>query len=74
MTWSNTYNIFFNLTVQTGYILSFLSLQLIQTDHAITIDQGEFIFDLLVKYYGTDIDKIKTVSMPMQSDSAFERE
>ena len=65
---------FFNLTVQTGHILSFLSLRIIQTEHAISVDQGEYIYDLVLKYYGKDIDRIKTVTTPMRSDSAFEKE
>ena len=65
---------FFNLTVQTGHILCFLSLRIIQSDHAISIDQGEYIYDMLLTYYGKDLDRLKTVTTPMRSDSAFERE
>ena len=63
---------FFNIVVQVGSILSFLSLRLIQTNHAISIDQGEYIFDLLLTHYGSKIDCIKTVSTPMRSDLQFE--
>jgi hypothetical protein len=66
---------FFNLTVQTGHVLTFLSLHLIQTDHTIAIDQGEYIYDMVLKYYGSsDVEKIETVSTPMRSDSIFEQE
>ena len=65
---------FFNLTVQTGHVLSFLSLRIIQTDLAISVDQGEYIYDLLLKYYGQSVDRIKTVTTPMRSDSAYEKE
>ena len=47
---------------------------MIQTNHAISIDQGKFIFDLCLKHYGNKIDRIKTLTTPMRSDSQFERE
>ena len=65
---------YFNIVAQVGHILTFLSLRIVQTNHAISIDQGEYIFDMLVKYYGRDVERIKTVTTPMRSDSQFERE
>jgi hypothetical protein len=64
----------FLLTVQTGHVLKFLGLRIIQSSSGITIDQGEYIFEMLNHYFGWDVDKIKTVSTPMRYDSEFERE
>ena len=65
---------YFNLTVQSSHIIPILSLCIVQTDHTISLDQGEYIYDLIAAHYGTNVDRIKTVTTPMHSDSAFERE
>jgi hypothetical protein len=65
---------YFVLKEQVGPVLNFLGLRIIQSDHCITIDQGEYIYDLLHHYYGDDLDRIKTVSSPMRSDNDFEKE
>jgi hypothetical protein len=65
---------YFVLKEQTGPVLNFLGLRIIQSSDCITLDQGEYIFDLLHHYYGADLDRIKTVSSPMRSDTDFEKE
>jgi hypothetical protein len=65
---------YFVLKEQVGPVLNFLGLRIIQSDDCITIDQGEYIYDLLHHYYGDDLDKIKTVTSPMRSDNDFEKE
>ena len=65
---------YFRLSVQHGPILKFLGLRIVQSNHAISIDQSEYIFDALTKYYGHNCDKIKTMSTPMRYDNKYERE
>ena len=65
---------FFELTVQTGQVLKFLGLRIIQSIHCLTIDQGEYTFGILEHYFGTELDRVKTLSSPMRYDSDFERE
>lgn len=62
---------YFNLTIQKGPILKFLGLHIVQTDHTISVDQSESIFDILQKYFGSDIDCIKTSSTPMIYNSGY---
>ena len=68
------FNEYFNLSIQEGPVLSYLNMRIIQTEHIISLDQAEYIFDMLVSYFGPDITRIKTASTPMRSDSAFEKE
>jgi hypothetical protein len=49
-------------------------LHIIQTNDRLSIDQGEYTFSILEHYYGTDIDKIKTLSSPMRYDNDFEKD
>ena len=65
---------YFSLTVQRGPILKFLGIRIVQTDIAISLDQSEYIFELLRKHFGTTVDHIKTVSTPMRYDNTMERE
>jgi hypothetical protein len=53
--------------------LKFLGLRIIQSDLGISIDQGEYIYDMLTTYFGENIDKIKTASTPMRSENDLER-
>jgi hypothetical protein len=67
-------NQYFELSVQQGNVIKILSLRIIQTEHAISIDQTTYILSLLQHYFGDDVDKIKTVTTPMRTDSEFEKE
>jgi hypothetical protein len=49
-------------------------LQIIQSDLGISIDQGEYIFDMLQTYFGESVEKIKTVTTPMQSENDLEKD
>jgi hypothetical protein len=62
------------LTMQTGSVLKFFGIRIVQSDIAISMDQSEFIFDLLVSYFGKDIDKVKTLTTPMRYDTEYEKE
>ena len=65
---------FFGLTTQTAPVLSYLNMRIVQTETIITLDQAEYIFDMLLKYYGTDLETLKTATTPMRSDAKFEKE
>ena len=65
---------FFELRTQSGDVLKFLGIRIIQSDAVITMDQGEYVFDILEQYFGSDVDKVKTVTTPMRTDSDFEKE
>jgi hypothetical protein len=65
---------YFTLTVQTGSVLKFLGIRIIQSDQGISLDQGEYIYDMLVTYFGENVDKIKTSATPMRSESDLEQE
>jgi hypothetical protein len=67
-------NQYFELSVQQGNVIKFLSLRIIQTEHAISIDQTDYIMGLLKHFFGNDIEKLKTSTTPMQTDSDFEKE
>ena len=65
---------FFDLSIQTGPVLRFLGLRIIQTNDAISIDQGEYVFDMLCHYFGRDVDHVKAIGSPMRYDNAYEQE
>ena len=65
---------YFALTIQTGPVLRFLGLRLIQSKHAISIDQGEYVFDLLCHYFGKEVDHVKCIKSPMRYDNDYEKE
>ena len=65
---------YFQITLQVGKVLKFLGIRIVQTDHAISIDQSEYIFEALEKYFGQDCEKVKTISTPMRYDNNYERE
>lgn len=67
-------NQFFGLTTQTGNVLTYLNMRIVQTEDIITLDQGDYVFEMLSSYYGYEIDKIKTCNTPLRADAAFERE
>ena len=65
---------YFDLSIQYGPVLKFLGLRIIQSDHAISIDQGEYVFDMLCHYFGRDVTHVKTVKAPMRYDQDYEKE
>ena len=65
---------FFELTVQNGNILKFLGIRIIQSDKGISLDQGEYTYEILEYFWGRDVDKVKTLTSPMRYDSAYENE
>ena len=65
---------FFELSVQNGATLKFLGVRYIQSEQCITLDQAAYTCDMLEHYFGTDIDKIKTVRTPMRYDTDYEKE
>jgi hypothetical protein len=65
---------YFTLTVQTGDILKFLGICIIQSNQGISLDQGKYIYDMLVTYFGEDVNKIKTSATLMQSENDLEQE
>jgi hypothetical protein len=65
---------YFVLTINTGQVIKFLGIRFIQTDIGISMDQAEYVYDMLEVYFGPSVDKIKTASSPMRSDSELEKE
>ena len=65
---------FFELTTQTGSVLKFLGLRIIQSNHAISLNQGEYVFDMLCHYFGKEVDHVKTLNAPMRYDGDYEKE
>ena len=65
---------YFNISIQKGYVLEFLGIRIIQTNHCISMDQSAYCMDALEKYFGKDIDKIRTVKAPMRYDNKYEQE
>ena len=65
---------FFDLTVQHGPVLKFLGLRIIQSNDAISIDQGEYVFDMLCHYFGREYSHVKSVKAPMRYDQDYEKE
>lgn len=63
-----------NLLVQTGHVLTFLSLQIIQSDFGISLDQAEYVYNYVTEYFGNDIEKLKMVNTPMRTDANFKKE
>ena len=52
---------YFDITVHSGRVLKFLGLRIIQSDDCLSIDQGEYTFDILDNYYGKTVDKVKAL-------------
>jgi hypothetical protein len=65
---------YFKLTVNTGPVLEFIGLRIIQSEHIISIDQAKYVFEILEAFYGKDVERIKHVKTPMRYDSKFEKE
>jgi hypothetical protein len=65
---------FFELTVQNGQVIKFLGIRIIQSELGISLDQGEYVYEILEYYWGTNLEKIKTLTSPMRYDSAYENE
>lgn len=64
----------FELTVQTGKILQFLGNRIIQTDMGVSVDQAEYLFDLVSKHFGDKLDDLKTALTPMRYDNLYEKD
>ena len=64
----------FELTVQAGQVLKFLGLRIIQTNDKLSVDQGEYTFEILQHYFGDAVEKIKTLSSPMRYDNDYEKD
>ena len=64
----------FKLTVQTGKILRFLGMRIIQTDQGISVDQAEYIYDLVFKHYGREIENLKIAPTPSRYDAKYEKD
>ena len=65
---------YFDVVVQNGQVLKFLGIRIVQSNHAISIDQGEYIFDALETYFGENISSINTVSTPFNYSQDYNRE
>ena len=65
---------YFEVTVQDGQVLKFLGLRIIQSNDCLSIDQGEYTFEFLEHYFGSAVDRVKTLSSPMRYDSDFEKD
>ena len=51
-----------------------LGVRYIQSDTCITLDQAAYTCDMLEHYFGSDVERIKTVRTPMRYDTDFEKE
>ena len=65
---------YFELSTQTGAVLKFLGMRIIQSDHGISMDQAEYTYEMLQHYFGTDLDKVKTHKTPLPYDKDMEKE
>lgn len=65
---------YFELSIQDGLVLKFLGLQIIQTNIGVSMDQGEYTYELVEHYFGSAVDKLKKLSTPMHYDNDFEFE
>lgn len=64
---------YFTLTIHTGPVIKFLGICFIQSDKEILMDQVEYTHNMLEIYFGPNIERIKTASNPMCSDSDLEK-
>ena len=65
---------YFTIVVQSGNVIKFLGIRIIQSPKAISIDQAQYLYNVCEHYFGTDPKTIKTVSIPMRSDGEYEKE
>ena len=65
---------FFELSIQSGGVLKFLGVRYVQSDHCISLDQAEYAYDMVSHYFGTDVEKVKTLRTPMRYDNEYEKE
>ena len=62
-----------NVTAQTGPVLNYLNLRIIQSPHGISIDQTDHIrTTILDAWFKGPSDQIKTAPNPYRTDSQFE--
>ncbi len=64
----------FKLTIQTGKILRFLGMRIIQTEQGISVDQAEYLYDLVFNHYGREIENLKIAPTPSRYDAKFEKD
>jgi hypothetical protein len=65
---------YFQLSVQTGHVMNFLGLCVIQTNIGISLDQSLYIYEMLEIFFGKNVDTVKSLSTPMRHDTEFEKE
>ena len=63
----------FGTTTQSGSIIRYLNYRIIQSVHAISIDQTEFIQGLLPEYFPPN-SKVAKTNTPLRSDKQFNEE
>jgi hypothetical protein len=61
------------LSIQKGDVLYFCSTPIIQSSEGISLDQSEFILDMLRDHF-PDCDKVKGASTPIRHDKEFQLE
>jgi hypothetical protein len=65
---------YFQLSVQTGHVMNFLGLRVIQTNIGISLDQSLYVYDMLETFFGKNVEFVKSMSTPMRHDTEFEKE
>ena len=66
---------FFTLTVQKGSVLDFLGMRIIQSELGISIDQAEYVYEMVHEYFNSEnLDYVKTASTPLRPDNDYEKE
>ena len=66
---------YFVLSVQTGSVLEFLNMRIVQSSHGISLDQGTYVYNLVHNYFkAPDLERIKTVTTPLRYDSKYNQE
>jgi hypothetical protein len=63
----------FELSIQKGAVLNFCSMRIIQSSEGISLDQSEFIMDMLRDHFA-DCNKVKGVNTPIRHDKEFQLE
>ena len=63
------------VTAQTGKVLKYLNVRIIQTDMGISIDQTQHIkTNVIEKFFPPNrTDRLKSANTPYRSDSEYER-
>ena len=62
---------YYDLSVQTGDVLNFVSMRIIQTDLGISIDQGAYCLEIVKAHFPITNEDVHRASTPLRYDKDY---